>query len=70
MSLRVTYRNVVPVKEFNRMQDESYKEYKEKCKTNGVPAEPQSRYFPRIDMKTGYVQLGRFPIWKKRKSDF
>jgi len=62
----------ITVKQFNEMQNASYAEYCEKCNNNGVKPEPQSRYFPTIGVKYGYVVYNRFGeyVWKRRKSDF
>ena len=62
--------NIVTIKQFNKMQDDEFADYVKKCKTNGVKPESQSRYFPRMNRKTGYMVLGRFPYFIKNKKDF
>jgi hypothetical protein len=62
----------VTVKEFNANQDSEYEKYVSTCKMNGVEPAAQSRYYPKVDLKYGYVyQNAAGEIYhKKRKKDF
>lgn len=62
----------IHVTKFNELQNESYIEYCQKCTQNGIQPEPQSRYFPIVPVKYGYVICNQFGEihWKKRKKDF
>lgn len=64
--------NILSAKEFNKMQNEHYAEYSAKCKANGLQPQPQTRYFPCVPVKYGYVRFNSFGehTWKKRKCDF
>jgi hypothetical protein len=63
---------ILSVKKFNELQDEEYKDYCDKCKTNGVKPEPQSKYFPKIRGEYGFVYFNNFGevYWKRNKKDF
>lgn len=62
----------ITVKQFNSLQNCNYSDYCTKCNQNGIKPEPQSRYFPTLSIKYGYVIYNKFNeiYWKKRKSDF
>jgi hypothetical protein len=64
--------HILSAKGFNKMQNDHYTEYCTKCKANGVVPETQSKYFPTVPVKYGYVRFNSFGehTWKKRKSDF
>ena len=62
----------ISVKKYKELQDIRYKEYCDKCISNGVNPEPQSKYFFKPSVNYGYIMEGACNsiIWKKRKRDF
>ena len=63
---------ILSAKKFNKLQDQKYFEYCQKCKKNKIIPQNQNRYFYKIPVKYGFVYQNSFNeiFWKKRKSDF
>ena len=63
--------NILSAVAFNEMQNNNYTEYCVVCKANNVQPEPQSRYFPTVPVKYGYVRFNSFGeyTWNRLKKN-
>jgi len=62
----------ISVLKYNNRQDQQYQAYIRACKSSKLIPAPQTRYFPKVAVKYGYVIEGQCNalIWRRKKSDF